>query len=336
MNADDKLQQYLWDPSAPPAPEAESIERRLAPLRFDPAREPLDMTRLIVTTRPRPAWRRPLLAFAIAAVLIIVTAAGLWSWRWRWPNGRPWTIAAGAVDLKLQVGQPVTVRADDAIANIARIGTMRIGAGTSMELRSTRGIHHRLRMTGGEVHVRVWAPPGSVVIETPAGEVIDFGCEFRLSVRGVETRVQVLSGWVQLENGIEEILVPAGAATEMTDRHAPGVPVFDDAPRGYREDIRSFEREGHQEALTRALAVSRPRDVYTLLHLAEDHPDHAEAILRRAAELSPPPGGITIASILRGNRDNLFAWIHAQPLPPPKSSWLRNWRDALPFWLSER
>ena len=336
MNGNDRLQDYLWDPSAPAAPDAESLERRLAPLRFDPMAQPLDMTRLDVTVSPLARWRRPLVAFAVAASLLFAIGAGLWTWRWRWPEGRPWTVSAGAVDLKLQVGQPMTVPQDEAIGNIARIGTMRLSAGTSMELRATGGTRHRLRMQGGAVHVRVWAPPGSLVIETPAGEVIDFGCEFRLSVLGMETRVQVLSGWVQLENGVDEILVPAGASTEMTDRDAPGVPVFDDAPAEFRADVRAFERAGDRAALARALAVARPRDVYTLLHLTEDHPSEAEPMLRRAAELSPPPGGITIASILRGNRQNLFTWIGAQPLPPPKSSWMKNWRDALPFWLSER
>jgi ferric-dicitrate binding protein FerR (iron transport regulator) len=335
---DDRLQQYLWDPAASPAPEAEDLERRLAPLRFDPRRRPLETQRLPLVFRSRGArWRRPLVAFAVAAALLIATGAGLWSWRWRWPEGRPWTVSAGAVDLTLQVGQPVTIpSADNAIANIARIGTMRLGTGTSIELRATRGRRHRLRLNEGDVHVRVWAPPGSIVIETPAGDVIDLGCEFRLSVREGRSAVQVLSGWVHLENGLDEVLVPAGASTEMTDTSGPGVPVFDDAPEGFREAVRGLEAGAERGALDSALALARARDVYTLLYLADRHPELAAPLLRRAAELWPPPGDVTIGGVLRGDRRALWRWANSLPLPPPKTSWWKNWRDALPFWLSDR
>jgi hypothetical protein len=55
----------------------------------------------------------------------------------------------------------------------------------------------------------------------------------------------------------------------------------------------------------------------------------------RAADLWPPPAGVTVSGILRGNRDALWQWRDTLPLPPPKS-WLRNWRDALPGWLFDR
>jgi hypothetical protein len=335
MTSHEKLQEYLWDPDAPADPDVEDLERRFEGLRFDPAAKPLDPSRRpapVLTHRAR--WRRPLVAAAIAASLIIATGAGLWTWRSSWPEGRAWTVRADAIDAPLEVGRPLTIPATgSATANIGRIGTMRLDAGTSLELRSTRGTRHRLSLTAGTMHVRVWAPPGSVVIATPAGEVIDMGCEFIVSVAGRVTSLRVLSGWVQLDNGIGEVLVPAGASTEMDDSRGPGVPVFDDAPAGFREGVRAYERNEDDGSAVRVIALARARDVYTLLHIADRHPFAAESLLRRAAELSPPPEGITIAGILRGNRQHLWRWANAQPLPPPKGSWWRNWRDALPVWM---
>lgn len=325
MKPEDKLHDYLWDPAAPADAGVEGVEATLAALRFDPAAKPLRLP------RARLVWRGPVTVVALAASLLLAAGAGAWVWRWSWPEGRPWTMQADGARGRLEVGRPVTVPAGQpALASIARIGSMRMGAGTSLELRSTRGVRHRLRMTSGDVHVRVWAPPLSLVIETPAGEVIDMGCEFHLSVDGERSAVQVLSGWVQLDNGIGEVLVPAGASTAMTATGMPGVPVFDDAGAAFREGVRAIEADAEAEGLPAVLALARTRDVYTLLQLA-DRRRVAEPLLRRAAELSPPPDGVTVGSILRGNRQQLWTWAHAQPLPSPKKDWWRNWKDALPL-----
>jgi len=325
---------YLWDPAATPDADVAAVEQTLAGLRFDPSRRPL---RLPVRARPRRRFVRPVAMLALAASLLLAAGTGLWTWRQSWPAGKPWTIESSAADARLEVGRQVTLPAgENAVANIGRIGTMRIAGGTSFELRATRGMRHRLRMDAGQVHVRVWAPPVSVVFETPAGEVIDMGCEFVLSVDGDSSHVRVASGWVQLENGIDEVLVPAGASSEMTSARGPGAPVFDDAAEGFREAVRAIEAGAGPAALDRVLRLARERDVFTLLQMAERYREVAAPLLRRAAELSPPPGDVTIGAILRGDRQSLWRWVDSLPLPSPKSGWWRNWRDALPFWLSER
>ena len=334
MTSEDKLQQYLWDPSADAAPEVQALEQNLAGLRFDPDARPLRIpaARVLRTSR----WsrsRRPLVALAVAASLLVAAGVGLWTWRWSWPEGRAWTVRTQSAEAPLEVGRGLSVpQGDRAVANIARIGTMRLSGGTSVELRATRGRRHRLRMSEGSMHIRVWAPPASVVVETPAGEVIDMGCEFVLSVTGTTSAVKVLSGWVQLENGINEFLVPAGASSEMTATSGPTVPVYDDAVAEFREAVRRVEREELAGPWETMLSLARVRDVYTLLLLAGRHPAVAEPVLRRAAELSPPPGDVTIGRILRGDREALWEWRQSLPLPLPKGSWWRNWRDALPFW----
>jgi hypothetical protein len=325
MTPEDKLRDYLWDPAAPADPEVEGVEARLSALRFDPAANPLRVP------RARPAWKHPVAVLALAASLLLAAGSGALAWRWSWPEGRPWTLQADGTRGHLEVGRPVTVPAGQpALARIARIGTMRVAAGTSIELRATRGTRHRLRMTEGDIHVRVWAPPVSVVIETPAGEVIDMGCEFVLSVSGGVSSVRVASGWVQMENGIDEVLIPAGASSEMAADSGPGVPVYDDARDGFRDAVRGVEAGAGSDALERVLELARARDVYTLLQLADRHPKPAEQLLRRAAEMWPPPGDVTIGGILRGDRQALWRWVNSLPLPSPKSGWWKNWRDALP------
>jgi len=334
---DDLDDVYLWDPETPPSAEVRAVERRLAPLRFEPEATPLDWTRAgaFVVRRRRPTW-----LYALAAAAVLVVAVGsLAAWRWSWPAGRPWPIDAAPAGAarSLAVGAALDLPATDRMhLRVARIGTMQIDGDTRLTLRSTQGTRHRLTLDRGTVHVRVWAPPGSLSFQTPAGEVIDLGCEFDLTADGVRSVVRVRSGWVQLDNSLDESLVPAGAMSEMRADRVPGVAVFEDASPDFMAAVRALEAGAADgDVLRRIIVAARPRDVYTLLMLVERGEFGSDLLARRAADLWPPPAGVTVGAILRGNRDALWQWRDTLPLPPPKS-WLRNWRDALPSWFADR
>jgi hypothetical protein len=213
---------------------------------------------------------------------------------------------------------------------------MRVGGGSTVTLRETGSNRHRLTLERGSVHVRVWAPPFSIVFRTPAGDVADLGCEFYLEVDGPTTRVRVTSGWVQLENRFAEMLIPEGASSAMASNRRPGVPVFDDAAAGFAEAVRSLE-DGpgvSTDVVDRVAALARPRDVLTLLHLA--HRGLARPrLVERAAELWPPPDETIVNRALQGDDSALWQWRETLQLPPTKGGWWLNWRDGLPKWLSD-
>jgi len=168
---------------------------------------------------------------------------------------------------------------------------------------------------------------------TPAGQVVDLGCIFRLNVDAAQVaRLSVETGWVELENAFGEVLVPAGASSEMSSSTAPLVPVFDDATAGFREAVRARERRTPAEPagdVSTLVAQARAKDVLTLLMLARTSaPDIRRRLLDRAALLTPPPSTVDIDAIVNGNMDGLWQWYESLDLPPAKSWWL-NWRDAI-------
>jgi FecR-like protein len=336
---DERLDGYLWDPGTEPEESVHALERRLAAYRFDPDRAPLTLPSP-PAVRPvrrlqsaRPWWPR----LALAAMLLLAVGTSLATWRWSWPAGRAWLIEAapaGAPD-RLAVGSTLRIpRAAQAVIDVARIGTLRLAGDSALTLRATRSNRHRLTLEHGSVHVRVWAPPFSVVFQTPAGTVGDVGCEFDLQVDAAASRVRVRSGWVQLENALGETLVPAGASGEMLTGREPGVPVYQDAPRSFLDAVRALEQGRTQagDAVDRIVTLARPRDVLTLLLLVHRGAEGRERLAARAAELWPPPGGVTVDHVLRGDDEAFWRWHNTLPLPPVKSWWW-NWRDALPQWL---
>jgi hypothetical protein len=338
---DSQIDPYLWDPAAPASGDVEAVERKLAAARFDRVRSPL--TRLpVVPARPR-GYGRALFALAASSALILAGVSAFWSWRWSWPAGAPWPVTtevassnAMPVHGQLRIDQPLELgAATSARIQIARIGTMRVEPGSALTLSLTTSARHRVLLDRGAVRVRVWAPPGRFAFQTPAGSVIDLGCIFDLSVdAGGTSRVRVDTGWVQLNNGWGETLVPAGASSIMTAAARPGVPIYDDAQPGFATSVRVLEHAldeaNRAAAIDAVVRTARARDVLTLLMLANASEDRLKLpLLERAAELLPPPSGVTVKAIVAGDNEPLWRWYGTLDLPPAKSWWL-NWRDAFP------
>lgn len=335
---------YLWDPNAPADADVVTAEQALRPLRFDSSARPLSLTARTHTAGRRIVWR---VGMAIAAsILLLAGVAGFLTWRLTWPNGRAWSVtwlsaSASANAATLEVDRPLQgTDAAGAHVEIARVGSMDIQAGTDLMLSDTRSRHHRMLMTRGTVDIRVWAPPGVVALHTPAGDVIDLGCVFRLVVDDAGSHLHVQTGWVQLDNIYGESLVPGGTSSSMDADHRPLVPVYDDAAPAFHDGIRAIERsenEGAQLAIAaRMLPDARRRDVITLLVLSNATDESVRRLLlERAAQLMPPPPGVTVEAVLSGDRQLLWNWYGTLDLPKPKS-WWRNWRDALPWPFASR
>lgn len=321
---------YLWDPAATPDADVEAVERALEPLRFASRAQPLKLPE-----RTQVRWRPISLAMAASLLLALLGAATFWQWRESWPTGRAWpltlrTVTAAGEVKSLGVNRPLELDAQtSAQVEIARIGAMEVAPGSALTLSQTTAARHRLVLDRGDVRVRVWAPPGRFAIRTPAGDVIDLGCIFDLSVDAAGARLHVATGWVQLSNFLGESLIPAGTSATMTRDARPAVPVYDDAAPQFKEAVRTFERTTDDASLADLARHARRRDVITLLVLAHQSADaHKRALLERAAVLKPPPPGVTVEQVL-ADSTRLWEWYNDLDLPPVKS-WWRNWRDAFP------
>jgi hypothetical protein len=330
------MSDYLWDRSGIVDAEVAELEARLGALAFDPKTLPFTMPGTVVTGRfgrRRLRWMIP--AGLVAASVIIGAGLAAWhSWRLDWQTDRAWAVNGG--QSLLPVGGTLDVQSARARVDIARLGVLEAAPGTSLSLSSTGAMRHRLMLDRGEIDVRVWAPPGRVGVRTPAGDVIDMGCIFRLSVGADQVaRVHVDTGWVNLSNAYGNSYVPAGASSEMRAGAEPLVPLYDDAASLFREGVRAVEANTSavdMASLRAFIPLARLRDALTLLMLSDQGGLSAEArtaILERMQALVPPPAGVTIPEVVAGNRDAFWKWYDALNLPPLKN-WWANWRDVIP------
>jgi hypothetical protein len=361
MNGEEPMRDdYLWDGSGPVDPDVARLERVLrghahaAPRR---GRSP-------EAAPPPGRWRhrRWQATFAVAA-LVAVCAIGVRGWyqqRLQWAPGQPWPMLAQQGEVRVD-GRPAVAGDTLAVAGVletgpvtsarlraAGIGEIAVGQDSRLELVESRTGRHRVLLREGSLWARVWAPPGQFGVGVPGAQVIDLGCEFLLKTDAAGNgSLTVLSGWVQVDNGRREILVPQGARVRMQGGRA-GMPYDVGASDAFVAALEAIEaREGQVGAdgdeVRRLVALSRPQDAISLLALLREYPRLAEGrLFDRVAHLLPTTPAVSRADWRADHDAVLHRWWDALPYPPVKQ-WWSQWTDALPWrgrkmdlWLSSQ
>jgi hypothetical protein len=332
------MNQYLWDKTGDPDPELQHWEQLLGRFASSGADPHLAITR---AGPPGPAFRYYWLA--AAACLLLSVGVGL---RWAWQPGRDWKVIALAGAPMID-GQPVgsharigvgglleTDRLSRAKLRMGLMGVIEIEPNTRLRLTATGVGRHRIALESGTIAARLWAPPGTLSVDTPSATAIDLGCAFTVHVDGKGAgMLRVTSGWVQFQLDDRKAIVPAGAAALTRPGMGPGTPFFEDASGAFRSALERLDfgdgGYGDAGALGVVLSEARSKDVLSLLSLFRRLPPSARGVLfDRAAQLVPPPAGLTRQDAIDGtNIPGMDAWWKNLGLGDAKN-WLVNWRDV--------
>lgn len=335
-------QSYIWDKTGEPDLELLNWERQLS--GFSAKSESLRALSLPDRAREKSA-RVPWFRWIAAAACLIISA--LVSLRIAWQPGRDWkaTTVSGVplinsvpMRAKSQLSAGELLQTDDHSSAMLRMGLMakiEVGPATKIRLLTTRSGQHRIALQSGVITARIWAPPFTIFVDTPAATAVDLGCAFTLRVeeRG-SGELHVTSGWVESERNNRQAIVPAGAMVLIRPAFGPGTPFFEDAGsrfRGALEEL-DFGKSGYQDiaALKLVLSEARQRDAITLLSLVRRiQPSERGSVFDRAAEFVPPPPDLTRADVVRGtNQHGIDEWWRKLGLGEAKS-WFLNWRDIV-------
>jgi len=331
---------YLWDGSGEPDPEIVRLETLLGQLRQPgtlpalPARQPRG---------PRTmTWTLAGIS-AIAAALLIAAAAwyAVGSLRHGWSvqtiAGRPVVdgIERGggksSSDARLGVGEWLETDAlSRARIAVGQIGRVDVEPNTRLQLVEARGREHRMALTRGTIHARIWAPPKLFYVNTPSATAIDLGCEYTLQVDDSGAGlVRVTVGWVGFEGQGRESFIPQGALGATRPGVGPGTPYYEDAPSGYGEalsilDFASPDDSRRGAAFDLVVSSARRRDALTLWHmLTRGTPSERARVYDRLAALAPPPQGVARGEVLAGDRRALDRWWDSLGID---GTWWKLWK----------
>ncbi len=265
-------------------------------------------------------WFLPLgLAAAIALIISLVrpehTGSGLQP---------PWSVAAldGVPRVgrtRVQSAAPFRVgewletdAASRARVTVAAIGEVTLDPNSRLRLVNARDTDHRLELARGSLHAFIWAPPRIFFVDTPSATAVDLGCAYTLTVAdNGDGELRVTSGYVALEHGGRESIIPASAMCLTRRGSGPGTPFANDAPDALRAALKrfDFERAAAGEVIPIILAQARAEDAVTLWHLlARTKGAERAAVFDLLARHHAPPANVTRDGILAGDAKMRQAW----------------------------
>ncbi len=338
---------YLWDASGAPDPEVARLEALLRRYRLAEPPPPLPLL------EPRPWWQ-PLVwsrgfrlaAYAAAALLLVIAAPSVIR-RMAQPDASC-KVACLAGDLRVNGrslsssgalaagGLVETGAASQAEVRIGLVGHVTVFPDSRLRVVEFRRGHYRLALDHGKILARTLAPPFTFVVDTPGPTAYDLGCSFTVETDAQgKGRLQVLTGWVQLEIDDQQVLIPGGAICLLRPGGTLGTPYFEDASPEFRAALERLNFQSEDAAaragsLAALLAAARPRDVYSLMEMLRmSSGEERRRIVDRGLELLPAPPGVTRAGLLRGDPAMMDQWRHQLGLGEVKRWWV-HWRDIFP------
>lgn len=265
------------------------------------------------------SFRRYRLPLAIAAALAL--AASLHWLRPAPDSAVSWAVAplagvpqvdhtAVAASTRMHVGDWLETDATSrARLEIGSIGEVSVEPNSRLRLVNTSPTDHRLELARGTMHALIWAPPRLFFVETSSATAIDLGCAYTLTVDEHGTGIlEVTAGYVALEHGGRESIIPAGLQCLTRPNSGPGTPFSVNSSPEFRQALHRFDT-GDRAALGGVVAGAGDGDLITLWHLLARAPADARgAVFDRLAAFRPAPAGVTREGILAGDATMRGRW----------------------------
>jgi len=237
--------------------------------------------------------------------------ASLSSWQVETISGSPKVGEASGAN-RLAVGQFLeTDSASRARITVANIGNVEIQPNSRVKLVGTTAKEHRLSLEHGILQAQIAAPPRLFIVDTPSAVAVDLGCAYTLEVdKKGNSYLHVTSGFVALERGGRESIVPAGAMCITKRGIGLGTPFSADTSEVFKAALERFDfSKGGSRAVQTMLDNRNLYDTITLWHLlSRVQMADREKIYNALGEYVKPPADVTPNGILNLDKKMLESW----------------------------
>ncbi|MBC7797313.1 MAG: FecR domain-containing protein [Pyrinomonadaceae bacterium] len=212
---------------------------------------------------------------------------------------------------KLAVGQFLETDANSrARVQVANIGQVEIAPNSRVKLVRTESTEHRLSLERGVLQAKILAPPRLFIVDTPSAVAVDLGCEYTLEVdQAGNSKLHVTAGFVALERGGRESIVPAGAFCLTKRGKGLGTPFSEEASVEFQNALFKFDFENNSESVQTIIKESNIYDALTLWHLLARVPKtEREKVFDALVSFVELPKGATREGVLRLDKKMLDQW----------------------------
>jgi hypothetical protein len=278
---------YLFDKQGEPDDDLKALEERLASARA-PKRDWEKLAR-----RQKTRW--PVYA-ALAASVLAAAAYPLYG---RYLAQPSFATQTASISGHLVQGNWLDTTETTDIT-VASIGHVTVEPRSRVRLVETSPRVQRLELARGALYAKVNAPPRLFVIDTPAAQAVDLGCEYRLTVdEAGTTRLEVLKGEVSLEGHGAASRVSAGAVCFTKPGAAPGVPRSAHSGAAFAQALDAWE--AHSGGLQPVLATAERDDAVSLWNLLPrvDEQQRPEILGRLKGVIEEPPKDVADSDVVK-------------------------------------
>lgn len=194
---------------------------------------------------------------------------------------------------------------------VADIGSVEIKPNSLVKLVRTNAKQHRLSLERGVLEAQILAPPRLFIVDTPSAVAVDLGCSYKLEVdKAGNSYLHVTSGFVALERGGRESIVPAGAMCLTKKGKGLGTPFSADTTDTFRAALERFDfSNGGSRALQTMLDNRNFFDIITFWHLlSRVTASDREKVFDALSTYVQPPADVTREGILTLDKKMLASW----------------------------
>jgi len=196
---------YLWDKSSEPPADVAYLEHILEPLQWSGRKPHLHRARAGTWWLAKRPWLIAAAALVLLGLLLQRERTPVTSWQLSLAGQNPSSVRSGQV---IETGQTSATMESESI------GEVEIDPHSRLRLLATKRDRHSLALDHGTIHAYIWAPPTKFVVDTPAANAVDLGCQYTLSVANDgKGFLSVELGWVAFQwKTIESFIQPAPLA----------------------------------------------------------------------------------------------------------------------------
>lgn len=262
-------------------------------------------------------WKK----FAIIPIILILLAAGYFYYDFQKYNS-PWDIQCmdgyaiinGRVNPsgKLEQGESLTAdKGSHITVHIPDVGRMELSPNSSIVLEKAKDGDNTVKIIFGNVKVISTAALPSVKIVLPNSFVVDKTGTFSVMLdNNQNTKINVESGFVEIDYKDESVLVKEGFTCEINNKSRPGTPLRKDAPDSLKHEVEKFNYyNGGKESVEKIISMAKEADMLTLLAIIPlaSH-EQREMLFQAVVNYFPPPLGVTRLGIVNGDKEMLYKW----------------------------
>lgn len=290
-----------------------AIANRETPVQGVPEHTPMPELAVVSPEQPANAEQANIEPLAAGSNINAVgpTTASVATWEFETLSGKPKVGDASSAN-RLAVGDFLeTDSSSRARLEVANIGSVEIQPNSLVKLVGTNAKEHRLSLERGVLEAQILAPPRLFIVDTPSAVAVDLGCAYKLEVdKAGNSYLHVTSGFVALERGGRESIVPAGAMCLTKRGKGLGTPFAADTTDVFRKALERFDFSGGGSRAIQAVLDNRNfYDIISLWHLlSRVRGEDREKVYDALATYVRPPVDVTRQGILTLDKKMLASW----------------------------